>query len=675
MEPQENIIQPNNQVFKISKIKQISSIFGVLLLVAGLSTGVALVQQQQDIREKAATSAICNSATSGLCGPPAGCAEGDLCTGNVCSHNAACDYPMCPSTDCNLPISLSDAVYCIGNNGRLTTCCPTNKPLYDVDKKACVASGGGGSPPSDGGGECSSASAKNCQGKDPGDECKTGKTCEVLKKKGADRKVICECKAKPSGGDDGDDDDSPGTGNPAKIGPFTSAGTVSIFFQPKTYKIKVALKKNADICSLSDKDVLLESSSFSSTGVINTGVSVASGDSLCIYIENIGTDTSKAYPALGWAAPTDNKCGQGGYEKVDISSLISQVNSAGLTAFSTQCWGDYGEEPDYNDFALIFTLSSASARPSLCKSMTVTKTGESTTITSTAKESVNNFTYAFYNNDNLKGPNDPKPICVTSGGDVTGQTSACPTGSYHLIYKDSNTSSRTTGTKTIANENIFVVDKNNNSKVVTSAHILAYFSKTNGPTSLPEGDCVVDILSTSSTTPTTPPSFGAETLDILFRLQGITVSRKAEGFTITIEKDGSQVKKLTNLEYTSNSTGVFEAEIDSSTFCSSTDSFDVLIKGQSHLAKKFENVSINCDGVVLNKSTATKDELKAGDVNGDNLLTVEDIAKVLSYYTTFSTAVTSGMETSDINKDGYITIVDVALVALNWSDFVIEGDK
>jgi len=74
----------------------------------------------------------------------------------------------------------------------------------------------------------------------------------------------------------------------------------------------------------------------------------------------------------------------------------------------------------------------------------------------------------------------------------------------------------------------------------------------------------------------------------------------------------------------------------------------------------------------------TKDELKAGDANNDNSITIEDISTVLAFYTDFKIPVDPQnlkMVYSDINKDGFITIDDVALTALNWSDFNIPGDK
>ena len=69
--------------------------------------------------------------------------------------------------------------------------------------------------------------------------------------------------------------------------------------------------------------------------------------------------------------------------------------------------------------------------------------------------------------------------------------------------------------------------------------------------------------------------------------------------------------------------------------------------------------------------------LRAGDVNGDNKITIADVSQVLRYYIKFSVPVenTVQMEASDINKDGTITIQDVALIAINWSDFAVQGDN
>lgn len=147
---------------------------------------------------------------------------------------------------------------------------------------------------------------------------------------------------------------------------------------------------------------------------------------------------------------------------------------------------------------LAFTLG----RPDFCSSASVNKStlkpGESVVVSSVSKAQVDNFTYAIYNLDNLYGPGNPKPVCVSSGGDVIlPQESVCPNGTHRLIFKDPNTAMRTTGSRTIQYENLFVVDKNWASKQVSNVQISAYFSIGTGQTSLPDPKCVA-YVSTSN---------------------------------------------------------------------------------------------------------------------------------------------------------------------------------
>lgn len=156
---------------------------------------------------------------------------------------------------------------------------------------------------------------------------------------------------------------------------------------------------------------------------------------------------------------------------------------------------------------------SVEARQDWCVSSSITSgsllPGQSTTITSVSKTQVNNFTYALYNLDNLYGPSNPKPVCVTSGGDVTNIQGSCPSGTYHLRYKDTNTALRTTGSRTVTYEQIFVADRNNNNQAVQRLQVLAFFQVDNGAISLPNPACVVyanQAVATPLPTPTPIPT-------------------------------------------------------------------------------------------------------------------------------------------------------------------------
>lgn len=151
------------------------------------------------------------------------------------------------------------------------------------------------------------------------------------------------------------------------------------------------------------------------------------------------------------------------------------------------------------------TPTSTPSGPNLCSISTVDKTtlapGESVVMSSVSNSSTNNFTYAVYNVDNPYNPNNPKPVCVTSGGDVTTERDTCPAGTYHLIFKDTNTDARTAGSTTVEYGKLFVVDKNWSDKQVTRVQINAYFQVTGDQVSTPQPACVAWV-----TTTTTAPS-------------------------------------------------------------------------------------------------------------------------------------------------------------------------
>ncbi len=139
-----------------------------------------------------------------------------------------------------------------------------------------------------------------------------------------------------------------------------------------------------------------------------------------------------------------------------------------------------------------------STRPDICSSATVNKKtlkpGETITISSTSKEDVNYFMYAVYNMDNLYGPDNPKPVCVKDGGDITTAQDICPAGSHLLIFEDPNKELRKSGSRTLRYEELFVKDELTG-KTVSNLSITAYFQKEGEPISVPKPECVVRTIS------------------------------------------------------------------------------------------------------------------------------------------------------------------------------------
>jgi hypothetical protein len=129
---------------KLGGKKMVATILGILLLVGGLAAGVILVRQQQEIREKASSRA-CKICSNNICinnDPP--CIP-DI---NECSSNSDC-LPLCPNTDCNLPVTVPESIKCsLPGTNIETRCCPVDKPLYQNGQcitstpQSCTQAGG-----------------------------------------------------------------------------------------------------------------------------------------------------------------------------------------------------------------------------------------------------------------------------------------------------------------------------------------------------------------------------------------------------------------------------------------------------------------------------------------------------------------------------------------------------
>ena len=102
--------------------KMIATILGVLVLVGGIGAGVILVQNQQDIREKAAGG--CNGVAVG----DYACSGATSCV--VCTQTANYDYPTFVSTS----LSNCSGLFC----GSAPTSAPTSNP---TSNPSCIADG------------------------------------------------------------------------------------------------------------------------------------------------------------------------------------------------------------------------------------------------------------------------------------------------------------------------------------------------------------------------------------------------------------------------------------------------------------------------------------------------------------------------------------------------------
>ena len=79
----------------------------------------------------------------------------------------------------------------------------------------------------------------------------------------------------------------------------------------------------------------------------------------------------------------------------------------------------------------------------------------------------------------------------------------------------------------------------------------------------------------------------------------------------------------------------------------------------------------NCDSVTLNSGeTRTVDctavPLKAGDIDGNNLIESKDIGYMLSAWTEIDTPVTDSNRQDDLDLNGLIQSKDIGYALANW---------
>lgn len=164
-------------------------------------------------------------------------------------------------------------------------------------------------------------------------------------------------------------------------------------------------------------------------------------------------------------------------------------------------------------------------------------------------------------------------------------------------------------------------------------------------------------------------------LSFLLRFQGITKKAASQLLSFSLLAGQTKISEGQNVSLENSDDGVYILKLGENI---AQGTYNLLAKGQSHLQKRFTNVVYNGGDQTIDLSSVENLQMRAGDVNGDNALTIEDVSQVLTFYTDFSVPVDQNnarMVQSDIDKNGRITIQDVALMAINWSDFRVEGDN
>lgn len=172
-------------------------------------------------------------------------------------------------------------------------------------------------------------------------------------------------------------------------------------------------------------------------------------------------------------------------------------------------------------------------------------------------------------------------------------------------------------------------------------------------------------------TPTPIPTVSETSASASFtvHLQGAAAGARNQTVSMQLKQGDTLVKEYTDILVTSGTnrsyTGTF------TDFAPGT--YDVFLEGRSHLRKKVASgVSLAASGTY--NWADTTHELRAGDVNGDNKITLVDITGISSARgDQLIVPITDAITEYDVNGDSSITVQDLALAIMNWANYADEN--
>lgn len=312
-----------------------------------------------------------------------------------------------------------------------------------------------------------------------------------------------------------------------------------------------------------------------------------------------------------------------------------------------------------------YSCVSNTCRPLYCQSASISNSyiakDQPATITSTANENnINQFSYAFYNLDNIDPvSNTPKAIAFESGT------------SYVINVDPSNPTN--TASTTINFDSINRPDVNNGGAIPKNIQVNAYFLGPKG-FSAPAGACVVKIT-------TQKPDLS---MKMKLRFQGIVQKVPAEynsmNVKVMITGGGLTERKETVATFKQVSNELWEGTVGfNGTFPATASNYAIFVKGPKHLQRKIcdrdakddENGFYTCTDyaesfITLNKGDNEVDLSNiiqpAGDLpmnnNQDGVIDSIDLVYLRSKLGSKNAA---DFATGDLNLDGIIDSQDHSL--------------
>lgn len=162
---------------------------------------------------------------------------------------------------------------------------------------------------------------------------------------------------------------------------------------------------------------------------------------------------------------------------------------------------------------------------------------------------------------------------------------------------------------------------------------------------------------------------------IKIKFQGVNTQRSDSSVAIFYRQNG-QIIHGSGIELTSDANGVFTPKF-TNTGGYYPGTYDILLKGPSHLRRAFPNIALNPG---QNPLDFTATPLITGDVWGvtsstpDNTIQLGDLTAMLSAWTSASVPISGSTQIFDLNFDGFLNVQDLSQALNNWTSSIVYGD-
>lgn len=161
-------------------------------------------------------------------------------------------------------------------------------------------------------------------------------------------------------------------------------------------------------------------------------------------------------------------------------------------------------------------------------------------------------------------------------------------------------------------------------------------------------------------TPTQSDSQKAQ-LSFKIKFQGISMQRPNKLVTVILKQNKQEKGEFPGVEVVSTADGVYTGDIMNIPL----GTYDVLIKGQVSLQRKFQGIVLQAGKNIQNFSQT---ELLTGDINNDNRINAQDLALLTKDYQPH----TPPNSPADLDSDGFVNAQDIRFVIENYRK---EGDE